>query len=154
MLMPLKVITDRTPIDSPKRVLSTRVADLITDMLYGVVEQEGGTGGFAMIPGVRVGGKTGTAHKPRSEGRGYARDKTMSSFVGFVDASEIGIDDRLVLLVTMEEPTGGSHYGGIVSAPVFRKIMKRTLDVVATRKLLAPSGATALRRDGDLRRNS
>ena len=42
--------------------------------------QPGGTAPKAQVPGYRVAGKTGTAHK--LEGRGYT-NKYVSSFVGF-----------------------------------------------------------------------
>ena len=41
----------------------------------------GGTAPLAQVPGYRVAGKTGTAHKP--EDGGYAQKKYVSSFVGF-----------------------------------------------------------------------
>jgi cell division protein FtsI/penicillin-binding protein 2 len=114
-------------------------------MIVGVVEDEHGTGSFAAIPGIRVGGKTGTAQKARIGGKGYMPGKYMSSFVGFVDASSIGVENRLVLLVTMDEPSKGSYYGGIVAAPVFQKTMKRTLEHLSLRTVLGASTITAQR---------
>ncbi len=85
----------------------------------------GGTAPKAQIPGYRVAGKTGTAHK--IEGGAYA-DKYVSSFVGFAPAS----DPRLIVAVMIDEPGGKVHYGGDVAAPVFAQVMAgglRTLGV-------------------------
>ena len=71
--------------------------------------------------GYRVAGKTGTAHK--LEGRGYAPNKYVSSFVGFAPASQ----PRLIVAVMIDEPAGGQYYGGAVAAPVFSNVMGAAL---------------------------
>jgi cell division protein FtsI (penicillin-binding protein 3) len=76
----------------------------------------GGTAPKAQVPGYRVAGKTGTAHK--LEGHGYAGTKYVSSFVGFAPAS----DPRIVVAVMIDEPSAGQYYGGIVAAPVFSAV--------------------------------
>jgi cell division protein FtsI (penicillin-binding protein 3) len=75
----------------------------------------GGTAPKAQVPGYRVAGKTGTAHK--LEGGLYA-NKYVSSFVGFAPVS----DPRLIVAVMIDEPSAGKHYGGDVAAPVFSAI--------------------------------
>jgi cell division protein FtsI (penicillin-binding protein 3) len=80
----------------------------------------GGTAPKAQIPGYRVAGKTGTAHK--LEGGRYA-NKYVSSFVGFAPAS----DPRLIVAVMIDEPSAGKHYGGAVAAPVFAAVMASSL---------------------------
>ena len=72
--------------------------------------QPGGTAPKAQVPGYRVAGKTGTAHK--LEGRGYS-NKYVSSFVGFAPASA----PRLIVAVMIDEPSTGVYYGGDVAAP-------------------------------------
>ena len=132
----LSVIQSEEPF-ALKRVISERAAVQIKDMLFGVVEDQHGTGKLASIDGVRVGGKTGTAQKARSGGRGYESGLYMASFVGFADASALGIDKKLVLLVSIDEPHGKSIYGGAVAAPVFKRIMQRTLHYLSTRNELS-----------------
>ena len=73
--------------------------------------------------GYRVAGKTGTAHK--LEGKGYATDKYVSSFVGFAPASA----PRLVVAVMIDEPAG-QYYGGAVAAPVFAQVMQGALRIL------------------------
>ncbi|MCB0319998.1 MAG: hypothetical protein KDD60_03675, partial [Bdellovibrionales bacterium] len=101
-------------------------------MMEGVVEEEGGTGSRAQIPGVIVGGKTGTAQRPNEGRRGYEAGAYIASFVGYADGTAIGIQDPFTLLVVMDKPRAGSIYGGTVSAPVFQKIMQRTLHYLST----------------------
>jgi cell division protein FtsI (penicillin-binding protein 3) len=80
----------------------------------------GGTAPKAQVPGYRVAGKTGTAHK--LEGRGYT-NKYVSSFVGFAPASA----PRLIVAVMIDEPSTGVYYGGDVAAPVFSAVMGSAL---------------------------
>jgi cell division protein FtsI (penicillin-binding protein 3) len=88
----------------------------------------GGTAPKAQIPGYRVAGKTGTAHK--LEGGRYA-NKYVSSFVGFAPAS----DPRLIVAVMIDEPSAGKHYGGDVAAPVFAAVMGGSCAPSALRRM-------------------
>jgi cell division protein FtsI (penicillin-binding protein 3) len=100
-------------------VFSPRTAQAVRAMLELAV-QPGGTAPKAQIPGYRVAGKTGTAHK--LEGGVYA-EKYVSSFVGFAPAS----DPRLIVAVMIDEPAGKVYYGGDVAAPVFAQVMAGSL---------------------------
>jgi cell division protein FtsI (penicillin-binding protein 3) len=122
-----------------RRVLSSQTAQIAKEMMYGVVEHPRGTGKKAAIEGVRVGGKTGTAQKARLGGRGYASGKYIASFVGFVDASSLGIDELLTLVISVDEPTSSSIYGGVLAAPVFQRVMGRSLSTLVTRRELSMS---------------
>ena len=102
------------------RVISSTTSRAVLAMLEKVTH-EGGTGTKAAIPGYRVAGKTGTAHK--LVGGQYARDKYRSSFVGLAPVS----NPRLIVAVVVDEPSAGKHYGGDVAAPVFRKVMEEAL---------------------------
>lgn len=97
-----------------RRVLSDRTASTILEVLKGVVQQ-GGTATQAALPGYSVAGKTGTAQKV-IQGQ-YSHTKFVSSFIGIVPANR----PRLVVLVSVDEPQG-VNYGGLVAAPVFRKV--------------------------------
>jgi cell division protein FtsI (penicillin-binding protein 3) len=80
-----------------KQVFSAQTAREVRAMLEMAV-QPGGTAPKAQIPGYRVAGKTGTAHK--LEGGAYA-NKYVASFVGFAPASE----PRLIVAVMIDEPS-------------------------------------------------
>lgn len=92
----------------------------IVEMLKRVTEP-GGTATHAAIRGYHVAGKTGTAQKIVN--KKYSNKKHIATFVGFVPADK----PRLVLLVTADEPSGKTSYGGSVSGPYFRNIAERTL---------------------------
>jgi cell division protein FtsI (penicillin-binding protein 3) len=85
----------------------------------------GGTAPRAQIPGYRVAGKTGTAHKHGVGG--YQSDKYVASFVGLAPAS----NPRLVMAVMIDEPGAGQYYGGAVAAPVFSAVVSGTLRMLA-----------------------
>jgi len=137
ILPTLKVINDGKAAPS-RRVFSEATAEKVRDMMYGVVTEEHGTGKNADIPGVKVGGKTGTAQKARQDGRGYKAGAYMSSFVGFVDGAVLGVDKKLALIVIVDEPHAKSIYGGVLAAPVFKRIMQRTLHYLTTKEGLNP----------------
>jgi len=123
-LVPLSLTRVDAPPIASATVFSGQTAREVRAMLEMAV-QPGGTAPKAQIPGYRVAGKTGTAHK--LDGGAYA-DKYVSSFIGFAPAS----DPRLVVAVMIDEPSAGKHYGGDVAAPVFAQIMAgalRTLGV-------------------------
>ena len=103
-----------------RRPISAETAKTVTDLLVNVVER--GTGKRAAIPGYRVAGKTGTAQKVDPETGTYSSTKSVGSFVGFVPAN----DPQLAILVMIDEPQGPA-WGGVVAAPVFRKVAEQAL---------------------------
>jgi cell division protein FtsI (penicillin-binding protein 3) len=103
-----------------KRVISRNTALAVSQMLE-LVAQPGGTATQARINGYRVAGKTGTAHK--LEGKGYAKNRYLSTFVGYAPAS----DPRFVIAVMLDEPSAGQYFGGAVAAPVFSRVMAGAL---------------------------
>ncbi len=113
------------------RVFSQKTAASIAEMMQAVVDDEHGTGGKAAIAGVAIGGKTGTAQKAREDGRGYAEGKYVSGFAGFADGTSLGLNQKLALMIAVDEP-GGAIYGGVVAAPIFRRIMQRVLHHLTT----------------------
>jgi cell division protein FtsI (penicillin-binding protein 3) len=118
-LIPVTLTRAETPSLSGKQVFSAQTAREVRAMLELAV-QPGGTAPKAQIPGYRVAGKTGTAHK--FEGGAYA-NKYVASFVGFAPAS----DPRLIVAVMIDEPFGEKYYGGDVAAPVFAQVMEGAL---------------------------
>lgn len=134
----LRVIESDKPVTT-ERVVSRAAADKVKDLMYAVVEDTHGTGGKALIEGVRVGGKTGTAQKANPRGKGYLPGAYMSSFVGFVDGTNLGVKKTLTLMVVIDEPHTTSIYGGAVAAPVFKRIMRRSLHFLTTRQDLGES---------------
>jgi cell division protein FtsI (penicillin-binding protein 3) len=122
-LRPAALVRREAPAEAT-RVISASTAQAVRRMLEMAV-QPGGTAPRAQVTGYRVAGKTGTAHK--LEGKGYASDKFVSSFVGFAPASR----PRLVVAVMIDEPSAGQHTGGAVAAPVFSTVMAGALRALA-----------------------
>ncbi|WP_275923900.1 AMP-binding protein, partial [Burkholderia sola] len=83
---------------------------------YGLSE----TSPVATCNPVTATGKSGTAYK--HEGHGYTR-KYRASFVGMAPMP----NPRVVIAVSVDEPTAGSHFGGQVSGPVFSAIAGDTM---------------------------
>lgn len=118
-LVPLTFVRRDDPPEATQAI-SKKTAVAVRQMLEAVTHP-GGTAVRARLAGYRVAGKTGTSHK-LVDGS-YARDRYVSSFVGFAPVS----DPRLVIAVVIDEPGEGRYYGGEVAAPVFRQIMAGAL---------------------------
>jgi cell division protein FtsI (penicillin-binding protein 3) len=104
-----------------ERLIDEKIAHAVLHMMEGVT-QPGGTAKQAAIPGYRVAGKTGTAHKLRADGRGYSQNEYRALFVGVAPVS----NPRIAMAVVVENPIG-QYYGGLVAAPIFAKIMQESL---------------------------
>lgn len=138
---PLRLVIDPPqPSQSapPVKVYDAQVARTMQRMMREVVHEEKGTGRTAMIEGIDVGGKTGTAQKASPTG-GYG-DKYLASFVAFVPAES----PQYIVMVMVDEPEP-SHYGGVVSAPAVREVTMKTLSYLGglpggTATLLAKGG--------------
>lgn len=109
--------------DQPKgeQIIDPKIADQVLLMMEAVT-LPGGTARQAQIPGYRVAGKTGTAHKLRPDRKGYSQTDYRALFAGVAPVS----DPRLAIIVVVENPKG-SYYGGTVSAPVFARVMQESL---------------------------
>ncbi|MFN3229657.1 MAG: peptidoglycan D,D-transpeptidase FtsI family protein [Asticcacaulis sp.] len=127
MVVPLTI----QKVDKGKPVVGRRAMSAATSrqmldlMRINVVK---GTGGKADAPGLRVGGKTGSAEKPGKGG--YQRDKLVSSFAAVFPTDNPIHEDRYLVLVMVDEPAGtkdtfGFRTGGWVAAPVAGRVIDR-----------------------------
>jgi cell division protein FtsI (penicillin-binding protein 3) len=125
-----------------RRVISPQVAEEMRMMLVGATS-ESGTGFNAIVDGFLVGGKTGTAQKVTPNGRGYMAGAFISSFAGFIPAS----DPKFVIYIAVDHPKKTSHFGAAVAAPVFSRVasyavrMEGLAPVLLTEKNLLPGTA-------------
>ena len=85
-----------------------------------------GTGRNAYIEGYRIGGKTGTAQKVKNGI--YMTGNYIVSFIGFLPAD----NPQAVVYVAIDNPKGITQYGGTVSAPIAKSIMK---DIITELKI-------------------
>lgn len=81
-----------------------------------------GTGGKAAIGRYRIAGKTGTAQLAEAGSYGKLH---ISTFAGFAPLT----NPRFALVVVFRAPREQSYYGGTVSAPIFREVMTRALQL-------------------------
>lgn len=106
------------------RIMRPEVAARSRAMLRKVVTD--GTASFGDVPGYAVGGKTGTADKPKERGGGYYKDKVIATFAAMFPAH----DPKYVLIVTLDEPSENSgdkprRTAGWTAVPVAAEMIGR-----------------------------
>lgn len=102
-----------------RRVISEETSQALVEMMHAVVD--GMPGHLAQVPGVSVGGKTGTTTFP-------GQANTIASFVGFAPVES----PRFIMLVKIDMPQGDS-LGGIVAAPLFAHLAPQILAYLGAR---------------------
>ena len=136
--------------DNPQpgpRIVSADTSRQAREMLRQVVTR--GTASFGEVPGYRVGGKTGTADKPKPRG-GYYEDKVIATFASVFPAD----DPAYVLVVSLDEPveTSGKEprrTAGWTAVPVAAEVIRRVAPLLG----LAPAVEPAQRTGVTLARN-
>jgi cell division protein FtsI (penicillin-binding protein 3) len=132
---PLQLLTEknlRSSSGEEARIFSVETSARMLSMLKSVVHEDDGGGRFARIPGLEIGGKTGTAQKAE---KGVYGDKRVASFVGMVPADK----PEYLVLVVVDEPFK-NRYGASSAAPVFKEVTMKTLAYLG--RLPDPSLAT------------
>lgn len=104
-----------------RKVISEETSKLVRYTLESVVAN--GTGKNAYIENYRVGGKTGTAQKVNNGT--YMAGNYIVSFMGFFPADK----PDYVVYVAIDNPKGITQYGGTVSAPIAKGIMKNIISI-------------------------
>lgn len=121
------IVEEREPI-AVRRVIGERAAREMRLALEQVVSGKGGTGRRAIVPGHRVGGKTGTAWIFDTERKEYDKSRYNVSFAGMVPVQA----PKFVCVVAIEDPSfedpDFSIGGGSVAAPVFKRVTQRVVD--------------------------
>jgi len=120
-MVPLSILkVDKAP--EAVQAIPKETAETVQGMLQQVIEAPRGV--FrAQVPFYHVGGKSGTARKATVGSKGYTENAYRSLFAGFGPMS----DPRYAVVVVIDEPSKGGYFGGLVSAPVFSKVMSGTL---------------------------
>ena len=113
--------------------ISQKTSRIITQMMTTVVEEEGGTGRHASIPGVTVAGKTGTSQKFSQATRSYS--ERIASFIGVFPAES----PRIAITVVIDEPQVRPAYGGLLAGPVFAQIGEKVVRYLNSQGVLAIS---------------
>ncbi len=105
------------------RVFDERLVRQVVEMMEGVTAR-GGTAPGAHIEGFRVAGKTGTIRKVVAGA--YDDGQHAAWFAGMAPATA----PRIVTVVLIDEPQGEDFSGGKVAAPVFGRVMARTMHLL------------------------
>ncbi len=124
------------------RLISERTSEQTRIMLRQVVVR--GTASFGEVKGYAVGGKTGTADKPKPSG-GYYDDKVISTFATVFPAH----DPKYVLIVTLDEPSENSgkeprRTAGWTAVPVAAEMIRRIGPLLDLRPELEPVQPTGI----------
>ncbi len=119
------------------RVMSEEAAAASRAMLRATVTE--GTASFGEVPGYAVGGKTGTADKPKARGGGYYDDKVIATFAAIFPSH----DPKYVLVVTLDEPvdTSGAEprrTAGWTAVPVAAELIARVAPLLGLRPQVEP----------------
>ncbi|PKP75350.1 MAG: cell division protein FtsI [Alphaproteobacteria bacterium HGW-Alphaproteobacteria-6] len=145
-------IVQRSPAEAAAKSAATggealirpETSAIIRGMLREVVQR--GTASLGEVPGYAVGGKTGTADKPKPSG-GYYKDKVVATFASVFPAH----DPAYVLVVTLDEPvdTSGTEprrTAGWTAVPVGAEIIRRVAPLMGLRPEVEPlAGAGVIR---------
>ena len=114
------------------RIVRAEISERSRDMLRQVVSR--GTASFGEVEGYEVGGKTGTADKPKENGGGYSKDKVIATFASVFPAN----DPQYVLIVTFDEPSENSgseprRTAGWTAVPVAAEMIRRVAPLLGLR---------------------
>lgn len=113
-------VIEQTEIEELEQVISAKTAKDLVQMMEKVVTD--GTAPKAKVDGYRVAGKTGTALKHLKNG-GYSETERIGSFIGLIPAD----NPKVVISISIDTPTIGKPYGGVVAAPAFSEIALATM---------------------------
>ena len=129
-LLPLtiKKLPAGTQVHGP-RVISKETALTLLQIMRSNVSCTCGSGKSANIPGLNVGGKTGTGDKWDAAARRYSTTKEVSSFAAVFPTDGPLEAPRYFVLILMDEPqhdkTGADPTGGIAAAPAAGRVIER-----------------------------
>ena len=104
----------------PRRVIRPETAATLRRLMEGVILT--GTGKLARLDGWTAAGKTGSAQKIDPATGRYSRTQLIASFTGFAPIS----NPAVTILVSLDSPVG-LHEGGMVAAPVFKRVAEQVL---------------------------
>ena len=128
--------------DDDDFVVAEQTSAAARDMLRQVVSR--GTASFAEGPGYSVGGKTGTADKPKPRG-GYYRDKVLATFASAFPAQA----PKYAVIVTLDEGRTKilgkeRRTAGWIAVAVAAELIRRTAPLLGVRPEIEPAPSAGL----------
>ncbi|ATZ12514.1 penicillin-binding transpeptidase domain-containing protein [Erwinia amylovora] len=109
-------ITKVTPPVLGKRVADEQTVRAVVHMMESDA-LPGGSGVRAAVPGYRLAIKTGTAEKMGDSG------KYDGGYINYTAGVAPASNPQVALVIMINHPTAGDHFGGSVAAPVFGNII-------------------------------
>lgn len=122
-----------------RQAILPATAATVTDIMEKVVSD--GTGGRARLASYTVAGKTGTANKVIN-GQ-YSDSQQNVSFVGFVPSRA----PALTIIVMIDSPRVGGDTGGVIAAPIFKRIADSALRHLGTTPTINPAPPVMIARN-------
>ncbi|APJ04356.1 peptidoglycan D,D-transpeptidase FtsI family protein [Silvanigrella aquatica] len=117
-LLATSVEDEKNFVGPPLQFISKETSKLISTMM-GKVTEESNAG---RIPGVLVGGKTGTAQIWSQKDKAYSERTAV--FEGIIPAN----NPKLAIIVVLDEVKVRPAYGALLAGPVFAEIGRKTVD--------------------------
>lgn len=109
----------RNPQPTVSRAISADTAQILTDMMVRIVEENPTYVQNVRMEGYTIAGKTGTAQISSPLGYETCATCAIASFIGFFPAD----DPQVIILVKLDRPR--DYWGSIAAAPVFRNVAQR-----------------------------
>jgi cell division protein FtsI (penicillin-binding protein 3) len=130
------------PIARGPRVVSEETSAIARTLLRAVVAE--GTASFGEVAGYAVGGKTGTADKPKPTG-GYYEDRVIATFASVFPAH----DPRYVLVLSLDEPQTYAlgetrRTAGWTAVPVGAEVIRRVAPLLGLKPAIEPLTPTGV----------
>jgi cell division protein FtsI (penicillin-binding protein 3) len=124
-----------------RRTIEPTTAATLISIMEEVVKR--GTAKLADIPGYTIAGKTGTASK-LINGH-YAAAENNVSFAGFLPSRKPAV----AIIVVLDAPHAGGNSGGVVSAPIFKRIAEAAMRYLGVPPTINPAAPVLVARHDD-----
>lgn len=129
----ISVIDEKFEPEVEENTISSETSKKLREILRTVVTE--GTSKNVEISGLEIAGKTGTAEKIDSSTGAYGAGY-VSSFVGFAP-----YDNPVVsVMVMIDNPKSGEHFGGIIATPAVQKVFNGISDYIQDAVLNSKNG--------------
>lgn len=137
LVQPKLIVTtgesQKNPAPQPKRIITAKVAESVTEALKTVTEKEG-TGGKANLEGYVIAGKTGTAQVVEPGTGRYSSSRYIASFIGY----PVGVEPKLIVFAAIDGPRG-IYYASETAAPLFRNVLNAAVNRLSVPATVEPS---------------
>ena len=112
-----EVIDEEFKANVTENVLSAEMTSVLREYLERTVNKGGSN--RAYIAGYHIGGKTGTAQKVNPVTGGYEAGRYISSMAAMAPIE----NPQVTIFVSIDEPSTGDYYAGVVTAPLGRILL-------------------------------